>query len=92
MKDAISILENLQPADLDAGLVFSGTPSGRMVRGYAQGSPFVPAVNPRYIFHEYSRDLVVWFIEPTDSRQPPTPTEVPTKQAYIREPYARTSP
>jgi len=55
-----SDLENLVITDLDAGLVFSGSPSGRMVKGYAERSPFTPAVNPHYIFHEQSRDLVVW--------------------------------
>ena len=29
-------LESLTPVELDAGTVFSGTPSGRMIRGYAQ--------------------------------------------------------
>lgn len=61
MSDITSILQNLQPADLDAGAVFSGTPSGKTVKGYAAPSLFTPAVDPNYIFHEQSRDIVVWF-------------------------------
>ena len=33
--DTITILSNLNPTDLDAGTVFSGTPSGTPVKGYA---------------------------------------------------------
>jgi cobaltochelatase CobS len=62
MNDTISMLNNLLPADLDAGTVFSGSPSGRMVRGFATATPFTPAVDANYIFHEHSRDLVVWFL------------------------------
>ncbi|MDL2313820.1 CbbQ/NirQ/NorQ/GpvN family protein [Desulfovibrio sp. OttesenSCG-928-C14] len=67
MSDTISILQSLQPADLDAGSVFSGTPSGSKVRGYAALSPFTPAIDENYIFHEHSRDLALWFIS---SREP----------------------
>jgi cobaltochelatase CobS len=66
MSDTIAVLQNLQPADLDAGAVFSGSPSGKMVKGYAAASPFTPAEDTKYIFHEHSRDLVVWFINPSD--------------------------
>ena len=63
---AISHLQALQPADLDAGEVFSGAPSGHKVRGFAAPSPFTPVCDANYIFHESSRDLIVWFINPTD--------------------------
>lgn len=46
---------------LDAGTVFSGTPSGKQVKGFSAPTPFSPTVDPNYIFHEHSRDLVVWF-------------------------------
>lgn len=62
----ISHLQSLLPADLDAGEVFSGTPSGHMAKGFAASSPFTPVVDSNYIFHESSRDLIVWFINPTD--------------------------
>jgi cobaltochelatase CobS len=66
MSNAVSILENLQPADLDAGAVFSGSPSGRMVRGYATPNAFTPDVDKNYIFHEQVRDIAVWFIDRSD--------------------------
>ena len=66
MENTISILQSLQVKDFDAGTIFSGSPSGRMVKGYAERSPFTPVVNPHYIFHEQSRDLVVWFIDASD--------------------------
>ena len=66
MENTLDAIQALQVIDLDAGTVFSGSPSGRMVKGYASPSPFTPAVDPTYIYHEQSRDLVVWFLEPTD--------------------------
>ena len=66
MENTIAILQSLQPAAFDAGTLFSGTPSGKMVKGYAVPSPFTPAVDGNYIFHEQSRDLVVWFIDTSD--------------------------
>lgn len=62
MNDTLSVLQSLQIADFDAGTVFSGSPSGKTVKGYAAPSQFTPAVDPNYIFHEQSRDMVVWFI------------------------------
>lgn len=61
-----STLESLAIEDLDAGAVFSGAPSGKIVKGYKAPSPFTPAVDPNYIFHEHSRDLIVWFIDTLD--------------------------
>lgn len=66
MSNTIQILENLTITDLDAGTVFSGTPSGKTVKGYAAPSLFTPTVDPNYIFHEQSRDIVVWFIDASD--------------------------
>lgn len=60
-----SELDTLQSADLDAGRVFSGKPSGTTVRGYATSSAYTPAIDPSYIFHESSRDIVVWFVKGT---------------------------
>jgi cobaltochelatase CobS len=37
-----------------------------MVKGFATASPFTPAVDVNYIFHEHSRDLVVWFLGPNE--------------------------
>jgi cobaltochelatase CobS len=59
-------LSNLQPTDLDAGQVFSGKPSGTTVRGYTVPSAYTPAIDHDYIFHECSRDVVVWFLNPQE--------------------------
>jgi cobaltochelatase CobS len=64
--DAMTILSNIAPAELDAGTVFSGASSGKMVKGYAEATPFTPAVDANYIFHEQVRDLAVWFIDRAD--------------------------
>ena len=66
MSNTLSVLQSLQIADFDTGTVFSGTPSGKMVKGYAAPSLFTPAADPNYIFHEQSRDIVAWFIDPSD--------------------------
>ena len=55
-------LSNLKTTDLDAGQVFSGKPSGTLVKGYAAASAYTPAIDHDYIFHESSRDVVVWFL------------------------------
>lgn len=59
-------LDSLQPTYLDAGQVFSGKPSGTTVRGYAVPSAYTPAIDPDYIFHESSRDVVVWLLNPQE--------------------------
>ncbi|SBW10500.1 CobS protein, putative (fragment) [uncultured delta proteobacterium] len=66
MPNTLSILQSLTQVDFDAGAVFSGSPSKKMVKGYATPSAFTPIVDPNYIFHEHSRDLVVWFTGQTD--------------------------
>ena len=60
--NSIDDLSNLQPTDLDAGQVFSGKPTGTTVRGYAVPSAYTPAIDHDYMFHESSRDVVVWFL------------------------------
>lgn len=59
-------LDNLQPLDLDAGSVFSGTPSGRTVSGYSGPCSYTPAPDLDYIFHETSRDVIVWLMNSSD--------------------------
>jgi len=61
-----SELINLQVVELDAGQVFSGRPSGSIVKGYQLPSTFTPQPDPNYIFHESSRDVVVWLLEKSD--------------------------
>ena len=59
-------LSNLKPSDLDAGQVFSGKLSGTTVKGYAVPSAYTPAIDHDYIFHESSREVVVWFLNPQE--------------------------
>ena len=66
MDTILSDLNKLQPADLDAGQVFSGKASGKLVKGYAQPSAYTPAIDPAYIFHEASRDVILWFLDPQE--------------------------
>ena len=59
-------LSALQQAFFDAGQVFSGKPSGTRIRGYATPSVYTPATDHDYIFHESSRDVVVWLLNPKE--------------------------
>lgn len=59
-------LKNLKQKEFDAGTVFSGHPSGTKVMGYAKASAYTPSVDQDYIFHESSRDLIVWLLNPTE--------------------------
>ncbi|UQZ88025.1 cobalamin synthase [Deltaproteobacteria bacterium Smac51] len=59
-------LENLQMIDMDAGQVFSGLPSGTFIKGYAAPSIYTPKPDVDYLFHESSRDVIVWFLEKSD--------------------------
>lgn len=47
---------------LDAGQIFSGKPSGTMINGYDTASEYTPAIDTDYLFHESSRDIIVWFL------------------------------
>lgn len=59
-------LSGLQATELDAGQVFSGTPSGKAVQGFAAPCRYTPTPSPDYLFHESSRDIIVWFLERSD--------------------------
>ncbi|NDY55852.1 AAA domain-containing protein [Desulfovibrio sulfodismutans] len=62
----MSELSLLVPTELDAGQVFSGTPSGKPVQGFATPCSYTPMPSSDYIFHESSRDIIVWFLERSD--------------------------
>ncbi|WP_319760625.1 AAA family ATPase [Maridesulfovibrio sp.] len=66
MTNTIEEIERLRPAELDAGLIFSGKTSGRMVQGFGEASSFTPSLDVEYLFHESSRDVVVWFMDSSD--------------------------
>ncbi|WP_415717039.1 AAA family ATPase [Maridesulfovibrio sp.] len=59
-------IDKLTSAELDAGQVFSGKASGRMVQGFEAASSFTPCMDSEYLFHESSRDVVVWFMDSSD--------------------------
>ncbi len=62
----ITELEKLKPKDLDAGLIFSGTASGKKINGYASPCSYTPTIIPEYLYHESSRDVIVWFMNSAD--------------------------
>ena len=66
MSKTINELEGLKTIEMDAGEVFSGQKSGRIIVGYEKPISFTPEVDPNYIFHSSSRDVIVWFISPSD--------------------------
>jgi cobaltochelatase CobS len=66
MTDPHSDLGRMQVIDLDAGDIFSGQPSGRLIKGYASPCLHTPVIDPDYLFHDAVRELVVWFLSPTD--------------------------
>lgn len=66
MKEMHSELENLQAIDLDAGQVFSGKPSGTIVKGYEMPSTFTPTIEEDYIFPEASKDIIVWLLDQSE--------------------------
>jgi len=41
----IAELESLQPTAFDAGLIFSGKESGRLIQGYEKPSPYTPTAS-----------------------------------------------
>ena len=66
MTDMPSQLGQLQVTDLDAGTLFSGQASGRLIKGFATPCVHTPAIDPDYLFHDSMRELVVWFMSPAD--------------------------
>ena len=58
----IKELETLKSIQLDAGLIFSGKSSNKTVTGYDKPTSFTPKEDPYYVFHESSRDVIVWSI------------------------------
>ena len=66
MTDPYSQLEQLSVIDLDAGTIFSGQASGRLIKGFATACSHTPVLDPDYLFHDAMRELVVWFMNPSD--------------------------
>lgn len=88
----ISELETLHATALDAGLVFSGKASGRLIQGYGKPTTYTPIPDPNYRFHESSRDIIVWLMCPPQSRADPLYAFGPTgcgKTSCIKQLAAR---
>jgi len=66
MSNTVKELEGLKSVEFDAGMVFSGKESGRKIIGYEKSLSFTPQEDKNYIFHDSSRDVVVWLMEPSD--------------------------
>ncbi len=66
MTTTVIELEKLQSVKLDAGEVFSGKKSNIKIVSYKDKTMFTPKVDENYIFHENSRDLIVWFLQKSD--------------------------
>ena len=62
----IQELEALTPVEMDAGLVFSGVPTGNKIWGFQNPCLYTPAIDPHYSFHESARDAAVWFMNKLD--------------------------
>ena len=56
----------MKPKDLDAGLIFSGISSGKKIKGFESPCSFTPSINSDYLYHESSRDVIVWFMNSAD--------------------------
>lgn len=59
-------LENINVTEFDAGQIFSGKPSGRMIKGFDAPCRYTPELNPDYLFHNTMREIIVWFMSPSD--------------------------
>ena len=57
-------LSSLNTEELDAGSVFSGQVSGRLIKGYGDKTVFTPEPDPDYVFHDTMREVVVWLMAP----------------------------
>ncbi len=62
----IQELQKLKTQQVDAGLLFSAKQSGKMISAYETVSSYTPDEDPNYIFHESSRDIIVWFMHKSD--------------------------
>ncbi|EDM25793.1 ATPase [Lentisphaera araneosa HTCC2155] len=62
----IKELKQLSSAQVDAGALFSGKKSSKLITAYHKPNSYTPDLDPHYIFHESSRDIIVWFMHKSD--------------------------
>ncbi|NVJ93184.1 MAG: AAA family ATPase [Methylocystaceae bacterium] len=60
----LSQLSSLKTMELDAGSVFSGKASGRLIKGFGERTVFTPEPDTDYVFHDTMREVVVWLMAP----------------------------
>lgn len=53
----IQELEALTPVEMDAGLVFSGVPTGNTIWGFQNPCLYTPVIDPHYSFHESATEF-----------------------------------
>ena len=46
--------------DFDAGSVFNGCASGKLVSGWAAPTPYTPKADPHYMFPPWASDIIIW--------------------------------
>ena len=85
-------LDSLTVTDLDAGELFSGSASGRLIKGYAAPCSYTPRIDRDYLFHESMREIVVWLLSTPEERADPLYIFGPTgsgKTSLVRQLAAR---
>lgn len=85
-------LDHLTVIDMDAGDLFSGSPSGRMIKGFSAPCSFTPRLDPDYLFHDSMREIVVWLLTAPAERADPLYIFGPTgsgKTSLVRQLAAR---
>ena len=87
-----SNLDSLTVTDMDAGELFSGSASGRLIKGYAAPCSYTPRIDRDYLFHESMREIVVWLLSTPEERADPLYIFGPTgsgKTSLVRQLAAR---
>lgn len=54
------------PCQYDAGTIFKGRPSGKMIAGYDQPCDDTPVIDHSYAFAGWQGDLIVWWMSLSD--------------------------
>lgn len=85
-------LNSLTVTDMDAGELFSGSASGRLIKGYAAPCNYTPRIDQNYLFHESMREIVVWLLSTPEELTDPLYIFGPTgsgKTSLVRQLAAR---
>ena len=66
MTMASTVLNNLQPKQYRADAVFGLGLDGCPVMGFSEPTPYTPAKDDNYLFHQSSVDIALWFVSSTE--------------------------